>query len=69
MDTKLIRQLWSAVQFASASGLAQLDDTALMQSLVDLMQEDPGFDPINLPVMDSYIRTRLPLIRDMANQA
>lgn len=69
MDTKLIRQLWSAVQSASARSLAQLDDTTLMQSLVELMKEDPGFDPGNIAVMNSYIQTRLPLIRDIASQA
>ena len=69
MDTKLIRQLWSAVQSASAKGLAQLDDNTLMQALVETIQEEPGFDPGNLAVMNSYIQTRLPLIRDMASQA
>ncbi len=68
MDIKLIRQLWSTVQSASAKGLSQLDDTMLMQSLVDVMREDPGFDPGNLAAMNSYIQTRLPLIRDIANQ-
>lgn len=69
MDIKLIRQLWSAVQSASEQGLAQLDDTNLMQSLVETLQEEPGFDPSNVAVMNSYIRMRLPLIRDMASQA
>ena len=68
MDIRLIRQLWSAVQSASEEGLSQLDDTSLMQSLVSVLQEDPGFDPGNVPAMNSYIRSRLPLIRDMASQ-
>lgn len=69
MDTKLVRQLWGAVQSNAAKGLAQLDDSALMQSLVDLLQEDPGFDPGNVATMNQYIQTRLPLIRDLASQA
>ncbi|PZO10001.1 MAG: hypothetical protein DCF25_21035 [Leptolyngbya foveolarum] len=69
MDTKLIRQLWSAVQSASTKGLSHLDDPTLMQSLVNVMCEDPGFDPGNLAAMNSYIQTRLPLIRDIASQA
>lgn len=68
MDIKLIRQLWSAVQSASERGFAQLDDNALMQSLVESLQEEPGFDPGNIAVMNGYMQTRLPLIRDMASQ-
>ena len=68
MDTKLVRQLWGAVQCIPTRGLSQLDDSTLMQSLVERLQEDPGFDPINVPEMNSYIQTRLPLIRDMASQ-
>ena len=67
MDIKLIRQLWSVVQSASEKGLSQLDDISLVQSLINMMQEDPSFDPGNLPVMNQYIRSRLPLIRDMAS--
>ena len=67
MDIKLIRQFWSAVQSASAKGLAQLDDPTLMQSLVDAMREDPGFDPGNIAIMHRYIQARLPLIRDVAS--
>ena len=68
MDIQLIRQLWSVVQSESEKGLAQLDDISLVQSLLGMMQEDPGFDPGNLPVMNRYIHARLPLIRDMASQ-
>ena len=67
MDIKLIRQLWSVVQSASEKGLSQLDDISLVQSILNMMQEDPSFDPGNVPVMNQYIRARLPLIRDMAS--
>lgn len=69
MDTRLIRQLWSAVQACPNSKLARLDDSSLMSSLVELLQANPDFDPRNIPDISQYIRARIPLIREISQQS
>lgn len=68
MDISLLRQLWSVVESLPSSSLSALDDSHLMKSLIDLLQSDPAFDSGNLPVVSGYIRTRMPLIREMFQQ-
>lgn len=69
MDTRLIRQLWSAVESAPTNRLSNLDDSSLLSSLIDLLKSDPTFDPRNLSDMSQYIKTRMPLIRELSQQA
>ena len=69
MDTRLIRQLWSTVQACPNSELACLDDFSLMSSLVESLQANPDFDARNIPDISQYIRTRIPLIREMSQQS
>lgn len=68
LDTRLIRQFWSVVQSLPTAGLASWDDASLSQSIVDRLRGDPAFDPQHLPMIDAYIRQRLPLIREMTRQ-
>ena len=68
MDSSLLRKLWSTVDSFPSSRLSSLDDRSLMRSLIDSLSADPAFDTRNLPVVSSYIRTRIPLIREMAQQ-
>ena len=69
MDVRLHRQLWSAVEATPNHRLAHLDDSGVLQWLIDLLQADPTFDTRNVPIVSSYILTRMPLIRDIAQQA
>ena len=68
MDTRLIRQLWATVQSCPQSMLAQLDDSSLMTSLVELLEADPAFDAQNIPDISRYISQRMLLIREMSQQ-
>lgn len=68
MDISLLRQLWSIVESFPSSRLSSLDDCSLMRSLVDSLRADPAFDARHLPVVSSYIRSRIPLIREMSQQ-
>ncbi len=65
MDTRLIRQLWSAVESFPLSQLSNLDDSSLLKSIVDLLQSDPSFEAHNVPAVSSYLQSRMPLIRDV----
>ena len=69
MDVRLLRQLWSAVEATPNHRLAHLDDSGVLQWLTDLLNADPSFDTRNVPIVSSYILTRMPLIRDIAQQA
>ena len=68
MDVRLIRQLWSVVESAPTQRLSTLDDSGILQWLMDLLKADPTFDSRQLPLDSSYLRSRLPLIRDLAQQ-
>jgi hypothetical protein len=68
MDINLLRQLWSVVESIPSSRLLALDDSNLAKSLIELLQSDPAFDSGNLPAVSGYIRTRMPLIREMSQQ-
>ena len=68
MDSSLLRKLWSIVDAFPSSRLSSLDDPSLMRSLVESLTADPAFDARHLPAVSSYIRTRMPLIREMSQQ-
>ncbi len=68
MDIRLLRQFWSILEASSNQRLASLDDSSLSKWIVDILKADPTFDSGNLPVVSRYIQTRIPLIRDLAQQ-
>lgn len=68
MDVRLIRQLWAVVETFPRNMLSGLDDSTLSQSLMDSIKADPTFDPQQLSALSSYIRARMPLIREMSQQ-
>ena len=69
MDIKILRQLWSIIESTPGQRISSLDDSAIVQWLTDLLQADPTFDSESLPTVSHYIRARMPLIRDLAQQA
>ena len=69
MDVKILRQLWSIVESTPGQRISRLDDSAVRQWIIDLLQADPSFDNTALPVVSNYIQMRMPLIRDLAQQA
>ncbi|MEL6472102.1 MAG: hypothetical protein AAFX51_15410 [Cyanobacteria bacterium J06636_28] len=68
MDINLIRRFWSIVESAPHQRFSALDDSGVLQWLVELLQADPTFDSRQLPMVSDYIQTRMPLIRDLAQQ-
>ncbi len=69
MDIRLLRQFWSIIEAATPQRLAALDDSSVSKWIVDILKADPTFDPRNLPTVSQYIQTRIPLIRDLAQQS
>ncbi len=68
MDVRLIRQLWAIVESAHTQRLSTLDDSSMLQKLIDLLKADPTFDSRQLPLASSYLQSRMSLIRDLAQQ-
>ena len=69
MDIRLLRQFWSILEATPNRRLASLDDSSVSRWIVDILKADPTFDPRHLPTVNQYIQTRIPLIRDLSQQA
>ncbi|MEM7556395.1 MAG: hypothetical protein AAF378_20305 [Cyanobacteria bacterium P01_A01_bin.84] len=68
MTPKIMRHLWSVVETSQSKMLLQLDDLSLIQLLVKQTTTDIYLDCNEVDFLSSYIKSRLPLIRDMAKQ-
>jgi len=66
MDPTLLRQLWSVVETSHSSVLLGLDDSHLVEWLIGQIAEQRGVEPTDTGFLSDYIRSRLSLIRDLA---
>jgi len=66
MTPRMLRQLWSLVETTQAHVLLDLDDKSLVQWLLRQLQDGRSLNPEEDSVMNDYICSRLPLIRDLA---
>jgi hypothetical protein len=64
----LLRQLWSIVERTQANLILSLDDASLSQWLLKQLQQSLALDSGDVRLLDDYIRTKTPLIRDLAQQ-
>jgi hypothetical protein len=63
---KLIQQLWAIIESTQVSTLLQFDDTALVQLLLQQLRAKQDIDAKETPNVNTYIQSKLPLIRDTA---
>ncbi|KYC38676.1 hypothetical protein WA1_36495 [Scytonema hofmannii PCC 7110] len=68
MTPMIMRQLWSVVETAQAKTLLQLDDASLVQWLVKQTKTQALLDRHETDFLSDYIKSRLTLIRDMAQE-
>jgi hypothetical protein len=66
MTPFMMRQLWSLVETTQSNILLSLDDTSLVQWLLKQLRMERSLDCSEADSVDRYIRSRLTLIRDMA---
>ncbi|BAZ33418.1 hypothetical protein NIES4074_59280 [Cylindrospermum sp. NIES-4074] len=66
ITAKIIQQLWSVIESTQVSTLLQFDDTALVQLLVQQLKAKQVLDAQTDPSLNTYIKSKLPLIRDTA---
>lgn len=68
MNPYLLRQLWSLVESSHKHWLLSLDDSSLVHWLVEQVSGNTALNSTETASLDCYIRTRIPLIRDMAQK-
>ncbi|NER82064.1 MAG: hypothetical protein F6K42_21390 [Leptolyngbya sp. SIO1D8] len=68
MNPHLLHQLWSLVEVSKSHWLLSLDDSSLVRWLVDQIAGERVLNPAEADCLQCYIRDRLPLIRDLAQQ-
>jgi hypothetical protein len=62
----LLRQFWSVVETTQANLLIHLDDPTLVRHLTDDLKVQQTLDPEQTTAVNHYIKSKLPLIRDIA---
>jgi hypothetical protein len=68
MTPIMLRQLWTLVEATQAQLLLNLDDTSLVQWLLRQLRTQRPLDTEESIILSSYIQTKLPLIRDLAEE-
>lgn len=66
MNPLLLRQLWSLIEGSHNHLILSLDDNSLVHWLIDQMAGERSLDSHETDYLNGYIRSRIPLIRDIA---
>jgi len=66
MSPTMMRQFWSLVEMTQANIPLSLDDRSLVQWLLRQIRSERSLNNDETNVLTDYIQTRLPLIRDLA---
>lgn len=67
MTPLMMRRFWSFVEQTQANILLTLDDVSLEQWLINRLCQEQYLDHNQTDVVSDYIRSRLPLIREIAH--
>jgi hypothetical protein len=62
----MMRQLWAVVESTQVSTLLQVDDSTLIQLLLRQFVSEQAIDAQAAHSLNTYIQSKLPLIRDTA---
>ncbi len=68
MTPIMLRHIWSVVETTQANLLVNLDDASLVQWLLGQLRTERSLNRDELCAVNSYIRSRTALIRDLAQQ-
>ncbi|MDJ0725569.1 MAG: hypothetical protein QNJ38_10700 [Prochloraceae cyanobacterium] len=66
MNTSRLRQIWTIIENTQADLLLNLDPIQLSQFLIQEIQESVPLNPEDDAFLNSYIQSRISLIRDLA---
>lgn len=62
----MMQQIWAVIESTQVSTLLQFDDNALVQLLLQQFIATQGLDAQADSSLNTYIKSKLPLIRDTA---
>lgn len=68
MTPTMLRHLWSLIETTQANMLLKLDDASLIQWLLKQIKQEQTLDIDETYVLSTYIRSKLSLIRDLAQE-
>ncbi|WOD38306.1 hypothetical protein [Nodosilinea sp. E11] len=68
MSPHLLRHLWSLVERSQSSHLLALDDNSLVHWLLEQFSGQRPIDQAETDQLNHYIRAKIPLIRDLAQE-
>ena len=68
MTPSMMRQFWSLIESTQVSTLLHFDDSSLVQWLLKQFVAQQAIDDQAVSSLNSYIQSRLPLIRDTAEE-
>lgn len=66
MTPSMLRHLWVMIEKTQAHILLNLDDASLQQWLLKQFKQERSLNNDEVNVLDSYIQSKLSLIRDLA---
>ncbi|MBE9198946.1 MULTISPECIES: hypothetical protein [unclassified Nodularia (in: cyanobacteria)] len=66
ITAKMMQQIWAVIESTQVSTLLQFDDAALVQLLLQKFKSQQVLDIQTDSSLNSYIESKLPLIRDTA---
>ena len=66
ITAKMMQQIWAVIESTKVSTLLQFDDAALIQLLLQKFKSQQVLDIQTDSSLNSYIESKLPLIRDTA---
>ncbi len=68
MTPSMLRQLWVVIEKTQANFLLNLDDASLEQWLLKQFNQEHALNKDEANIVNSYIRSKLSLIRDLAQE-
>ncbi|HIK27803.1 MAG: hypothetical protein N3E45_11640 [Oscillatoriaceae bacterium SKW80] len=68
MTPLMLRQLWSLIESTQVNILLNLDDASLEQWLLNQVKSNCPLNNDEASVLNAYIRSKLSLIRDLAQE-
>jgi hypothetical protein len=66
MDSSTLRHLWSVIEETQTSTLLNFSDAELVKQLIKLLENRKLLNDEEISTISAYIRSRIPLIRDLA---
>ncbi len=68
ITAKMMRQIWAVIESTQVNLLLQFDDSDLVKLLLNRFANQQSIDAQTTHSLNTYIESRLPLIRDIAEE-